>query len=158
MSTRIRRCVECPKCHTRYLLGFSPYSNGSYLVFDITGSLEEFALYCSCGRPLTLSRWTLSELKAYQVLNIAYHRGYGASDEIVSVTASKAPPRTTAMTQQDSSRATVPTQNSIVLKSVSGGQEGAKFVGFLGFRSRISGVCPSRQGRSPKPRSHSDRL
>jgi len=39
MSIRIRRCLECPKCHTRYLLGFSPYSNGSYVVSVGAGSL-----------------------------------------------------------------------------------------------------------------------
>ena len=32
MTPRIRHCVECPKCHTRYLVGFSPYRNGSYLM------------------------------------------------------------------------------------------------------------------------------
>jgi hypothetical protein len=29
---RVRHCVECPKCHTRYLPGFTPYRNGSYLI------------------------------------------------------------------------------------------------------------------------------
>jgi len=103
MSIRVRHCVECPKCHTRYLLGFSPYRNGSYLVFEDVGTLDEFALYCSCGRPSTLSRWSVSKLKAYQVPNSAYDRGYGASDEVRSAPAGKAAPTTTPMTQRDSS-------------------------------------------------------
>jgi len=32
MGYRIRHCVECPKCLTRYLVACSPYRNGSYLV------------------------------------------------------------------------------------------------------------------------------
>jgi len=31
MTRRIRHCIECPKCRTRYLVGYSPYRNGSYL-------------------------------------------------------------------------------------------------------------------------------
>lgn len=29
---RVRYCVECPKCRTRYLPSSSPYRNGSYLI------------------------------------------------------------------------------------------------------------------------------
>jgi hypothetical protein len=83
MTPRIRHCVECPKCRTRYLVGFSPYPNGSYLVPLVTGSSEEFTLYCSCGSPPVLSRWSWRDLKAYVVSNQAHDRGYGPSEEIV---------------------------------------------------------------------------
>lgn len=85
MSFRIRHCVECPKCCTRYLIGFSPYRNGSFLVSFVAGSLEEYALFCSCGRPAIHSRWSWSELKTYAVSNRAYDRGYGPPDEIERV-------------------------------------------------------------------------
>jgi hypothetical protein len=104
MSLRIRCCVECPNCHTRYLLGFSPYSNGAYLVSSGAGSLEEFALYCSCGRPPTLSRWNPAELKQYKVLTMAHHRGFGASDEIVPVAFGEATSPKSPMLQQNAPR------------------------------------------------------
>jgi len=85
MSFRIRHCVECPKCCTRYLIGFSPYRNGSFLVSFVAGSLEEYTLFCSCGRPAIHSRWRWSELKTYAVSNRAYDRGYGPPEEIVPV-------------------------------------------------------------------------
>ncbi|HZD09509.1 MAG TPA: hypothetical protein VE176_14735, partial [Candidatus Limnocylindrales bacterium] len=44
LMLRIRHCVECPKCLTRYLIAFSPYSNGSYLVPTVYGSSEEYIL------------------------------------------------------------------------------------------------------------------
>jgi len=34
LSERIRHCVECPKCLTRHLIGFSPYGNRPYLVSE----------------------------------------------------------------------------------------------------------------------------
>ena len=55
MPHRIRHCVECPKCLTQYLVGFSPYSNGSYLVPSVVGSSEEYTLYCSCRKPYAVS-------------------------------------------------------------------------------------------------------
>src|SRR5215469_16663937 len=54
---------------------------------------EEFALYCSCGRPPTVSRWSSRELKSYQVLNVAYHRGSGVCGEIVPIPVGKAAPK-----------------------------------------------------------------
>jgi hypothetical protein len=51
MRAHIRRCVECPKCRTRYLIGFSPYANGSSLLPTAVGSSEEYTLYCACCRP-----------------------------------------------------------------------------------------------------------
>jgi hypothetical protein len=83
MTPRVRHCVECPKCHTRYLVGFSPYRNGSQLVPLVAGILEEWILYCSCGRPATSSRWNSTELKMYAVSDQAYGRGYGPPEEIV---------------------------------------------------------------------------
>ena len=83
MPARIRHCVECPECFTRYLIGFSPYRNGSYLVSFLTESSEEYKLFCSCGRPPISSRWRWSELNLYSVSNQAYDRGYGPPAEIL---------------------------------------------------------------------------
>lgn len=91
MIPRIRHCIECPKCHTRYLVGFSPYRNGAYLVPLSAGFSEdaglsgEWTLYCSCCRPPIPSRWTWSELSLYAVSNQAHNRGYGSPQEIVLV-------------------------------------------------------------------------
>jgi hypothetical protein len=82
MADRLRHCVECPECGTRYLIGFSPYRNGSYLVSFVTDSSEEYKLLCCCRRPAVCSRWNWSELKTYAVSNGAYSRGYGQSEEI----------------------------------------------------------------------------
>ena len=84
-SIRIRHCVECPQCLTRYLIAFSPYRNWSYLVRTVVGSSEEYTLYCSCRRPLVVSRWGWSELKACKVPTTAHNRGYGTAEEIVEV-------------------------------------------------------------------------
>ena len=40
-------------------------------------------LYCSCGIPLTSSRWHWSEFKAYAVSKAAHDRGHGTPDEVV---------------------------------------------------------------------------
>jgi hypothetical protein len=65
MRDRIRRCVECPRCLTRYLVAFSPYRNGSYVVSTVAGFPEASCiLCCSCRKP-------------------AQDRGYGMPDEIV---------------------------------------------------------------------------
>jgi len=85
MGLRIRHCVECPKCLTRYLVACSPYRNGSYLVPTVAGSLEEYTLYCSCGRPPVSRRWRWDEVKTYEVSKIAYDRGYGKPDEVFPV-------------------------------------------------------------------------
>jgi hypothetical protein len=82
MSCRVRHCIECPQCRTRYLIGFSPYENGSYLLSLIGGVSEEWTLYCACGRPHITSRWRWNELKMYAVSTEAYLRGYGLADEI----------------------------------------------------------------------------
>ena len=82
MTYRVRHCIECPKCRTRYLVGFSPYDNGSYLLPLIVGFAEEWTLYCSCGKPHVASRWCWDELNMYAVSHRAHERGYGSPDEI----------------------------------------------------------------------------
>jgi hypothetical protein len=85
MPAHIRRCVECPKCSTRYLIGFSPYRNGAYLVATTHGSSEEYTLYCSCRQPPVPSQWKWSEMKPYAVSKNAHQRGYGSFEEIVAL-------------------------------------------------------------------------
>ncbi len=83
MATRVRQCVECPKCRTRYLPAFSPYRNGSYLMPLTTDFPGEWTLYCSCTKPAAPSRWRWNELKPCAVSNVAHHRGFGPPDEIM---------------------------------------------------------------------------
>ena len=85
MPWRIRHCVECPKCSTRYLVGFSPYQNGSYLVPVSLGTSQEWTLYCSCGTPPSPSRWRSDELDAYQVSTRAHVQGFGPPEEIIRI-------------------------------------------------------------------------
>jgi len=82
MALRVRQCVECPNCHTRYLIAFSPFSNGAYLVRTGSNPFEEYTLYCLCqGRHLpSVSRWR--QAKACEVSKAAHDRGYGTLDEI----------------------------------------------------------------------------
>lgn len=84
MSPRlIRHCVECPKCHTRYLIGASPYRNGSYLTSYRDGGSELLMLFCCCDKLPVFRR--SSQLNAYEVSNPAHERGYGPPEEIVTV-------------------------------------------------------------------------
>jgi hypothetical protein len=82
MSARLRHCVECPECCTRYLIGFSPYSNGALLVCVEREVAEDYRLFCSCRWPRVCSRWSRNDLKVYEVSNAAYVRGYGSAGEI----------------------------------------------------------------------------
>ena len=82
---RIRHCVECPQCRTRYLIAFSPYKNGSYLVPAVYGSSEAYTLYCYCRGLPVVSHWTWKETRACEVLNQAYDRGYGTPEEVLLV-------------------------------------------------------------------------
>ena len=84
MPSRIRHCVECSNCSTRYVIGFSPYDNGAYVVSNPPGGADLLRLYCSCGNSCG---FRLSELKTYAVSESAYPRGYGSADEIVPVRA-----------------------------------------------------------------------
>jgi hypothetical protein len=85
MGHRIRHCVECPKCWTRYLLARSPYFNGSYLIPTVTGSLEEYTLCCSCATTPVRSHWRWDEMKTYRVSKAAYHRGFGTPEEVLAM-------------------------------------------------------------------------
>lgn len=82
-SMRIRHCVECPSCRTRYLLSFSPYRNGSRLVSAAQVAWDDYVLYCSCSRGS--SRIRSSEVKRCDVSREAYRRGYGTAKEIVEL-------------------------------------------------------------------------
>jgi hypothetical protein len=81
----VRHCLECPKCLTRYLIGFSPYGNGSYLVRNAPGARAEYALYCSCRSPFVSTLWEDDEVRSYEVSKAAHDRGYGAPEEIVQI-------------------------------------------------------------------------
>ena len=83
MSPFFRHCVECPKCSTRYLIAFTPYNNGSYLMRTVFASSEEYVLYCSCRRPAVPIRWQWSEIRRYSVSKAAHDRGFGTPQEIV---------------------------------------------------------------------------
>ena len=80
---RIRHCVECSKCLTRYLVSCSPYENGSYLLPTIEGCREEYTLYCRCQA--AASRWKSSEFKSCEVSTAAFERGYGMPEEIMVI-------------------------------------------------------------------------
>lgn len=82
---RVRHCVVCPNCQTRYLPGFSPYDNGSYVVPTIYGSSAEYMLYCACEMVRVVSRWRWSETIACEVSKEAYKRGYGSPEEVSAV-------------------------------------------------------------------------
>jgi hypothetical protein len=82
MSRRLRHCVECWNCRTRYLLTSSHYANGSYLVEHGHGSSGELVLYCSCRTPSTTTHCGLGEPKTYSVSKPAYDRGYGSPEEV----------------------------------------------------------------------------
>ena len=84
-TPRIRHCAECPKCLTRYIVGLSPFRNGSHLVSVIPGGCDEYILYCSCGMPFTATRWHWSEFQACAVSRDAYDCGYGTREEIVTI-------------------------------------------------------------------------
>ena len=81
----IRHCVECPRCLTRYLIGFSPYGNGSYVVRNAPGSHAEYVLYCFCRVPFVSTLWKEDELKSYEVSKTAHDHGYGPPEEIVQI-------------------------------------------------------------------------
>ena len=80
--SRVRHCVECPKCRTRYLPSFSPYRNGSYLIPLNAHGGAGWMLYCSCRMPPTPSQWGSTDLKPYEICGQAYRRGYGSPEEV----------------------------------------------------------------------------
>src|ERR1700757_94164 len=83
---RLRHCVECPKCLTRFVVSCSPYGNGSYLQATIEGSWDEYTLYCRCK---AVSRWKSSEFQNCEVSPKAFERGYGTAEEITVIRASQ---------------------------------------------------------------------
>ena len=85
MPSRIRSCVECPKCHTRYVIGSSPYPNGSYIVAQPFAAPDLVRLYCICGDLPSSYAFKFSELKMYAVSEWGERRGYGSPEEIVIV-------------------------------------------------------------------------
>jgi hypothetical protein len=88
MSRRIRHCVECWNCRTRYVIGFSPYRNRSHIVSQPWEGVDLLRLHCFCGNS---TGFTLGELKTYAVSPSAYLRGYGSTDEIVPVQGDEKP-------------------------------------------------------------------
>src|SRR5271155_5672388 len=92
MPARIRHCVECPRCVPLYLIGSSPYRNGSYLVSKPAQSPEEFTLYCSCKQPSAVTRWKYGEVKRCEVSKSIHSRGYGTADEITVLSEQPANP------------------------------------------------------------------
>ena len=84
MTSRIRHCLECPKCRTRYLFTKTQYANGSYVIVQREDDYEEYTLYCSCGQPAAISRWTSTDLARCTVSDGAYARGYGSAEEIIA--------------------------------------------------------------------------
>ena len=64
-------------------MGFSPYSNGSYLLGRDGDLTDEWTLYCRCATPPTCSQWRWRDLKTYDVSGDAHERGFGSPDEVV---------------------------------------------------------------------------
>ena len=83
MPLRLRSCVECPRCYIRYIIGVSPYRNGSYISAHPSEGSDLRRLYCSCLGRFGFFPFKLSELKTYSVSEWAYARGYGSPDEIL---------------------------------------------------------------------------
>src|SRR5579885_723715 len=80
VMSRIRHCLECPRCRLRYLISLAPYENGSYVVTAVNGSAEEYLLFCS---PCRLgSRRSMPEVMLCEVSEPAYRRGFGTEKEV----------------------------------------------------------------------------
>jgi len=82
MGYRIRHCVECPKCRVCYVIGRSPYANGSSLIPTVAGSSEEYVLYCSCSPMPIRTLWRWKDVKNYAISRAAYDRGFGTPNEV----------------------------------------------------------------------------
>jgi hypothetical protein len=83
--SRVRHCIECPTCRTRYLPSSSPYRNGSYLIPLTAYGASGWILYCSCRMPPASSHWSSTDLKPYEICRQAYRRGYGSPDEVFAL-------------------------------------------------------------------------
>jgi hypothetical protein len=69
-------------CHTRYIIGANPYSNGSYIVAERAGGNDIRKLFCWCCAP-QYHEFKLSDLKVYAVPQAIFERGYGSAAEII---------------------------------------------------------------------------
>jgi hypothetical protein len=83
MPLRFRHCIECPKCNTRYVVGSSPYDNGSYVLPLIAGDIDDWVLYCACQTPRIRRQCQWSEMKMCAVSKSAANRGYGSAEEMM---------------------------------------------------------------------------
>ena len=83
--SRVRHCIECPKCLTRYVVSRTPYANGAYVIPAVEGSRDEYILYCSCDSRSVRCLWKSSEVMLCHVMTAAYDRGYGTAREITPV-------------------------------------------------------------------------
>jgi hypothetical protein len=83
MPLRFRHCIECPKCNTRYVVGSSPYDNGSYVLPLIAGDIDDWVLYCACQTPRIRRQCHWSEMKMCAVSKSAANRGYGSAEEMM---------------------------------------------------------------------------
>lgn len=81
MTLRIRHCVECPRCHTCYLIASSPYSNGAYIVRTRPDG-DEYTLYCFCDGSQMPNIWKWLQVKTCEVSTRAHRRGYGSLEEV----------------------------------------------------------------------------
>jgi hypothetical protein len=82
MFYRTRPCVECPNCQTRYVIGASPYPNGSYLVSNLVGASNLLTLYCSFHHAPRCYAFNWDEVDTYTVSDLADRRGYGSPEEV----------------------------------------------------------------------------
>jgi hypothetical protein len=81
--SRIRHCLECNRCGTRYLISRSPYGNGAWITFTANRIGEGYVLHCSC-RGIAMPR-NDSEVLICEVSKVAYERGFGTEKEIVPI-------------------------------------------------------------------------
>ena len=79
VSQRVHRCVECPRCHLRYVIGTNPYSNGSYIVSEASTEIALSRLFCACSVS-NYYEFRLGQLKAYVVSPSIHERGYGSAE------------------------------------------------------------------------------
>ena len=85
LMLRIRHCVECPKCFTRYLISLSPYRNGAYVLATSRGCGDEYILFCSCKKGGAATPWKWSEVMTCRVTKEAFERGFRPAAEIMRV-------------------------------------------------------------------------
>ncbi len=82
---RVRHCLQCPKCLTRYVISLTPYRNGAYVIPAVSAGCEEYVLYCCCSHPSVPCRYRSNDVMLCHVAKAAYDRGYGTEREITAV-------------------------------------------------------------------------